>query len=635
MNIGGWSVGRAGWWVLGVAVVLFWEGVALGQGQQPPHRVEPVVVTATRLEEPLERVGASVSVISEEEIQSKQYRTVEEALRTVPGLDVQRSGGLGKLTSVRIRGAAPTQIQVLIDGARVKSPTTGDFDFSDLTTDNVERIEVVRGPQSTLYGADAIGGVINIITKRGVGKPTASVTAEGGNYETFRERAATSGKYGNLDVSLGVSRSDSQGQFPNDEFGGTSLFGQIGHPLPNNGRLAMVTRYTKAHRGIPFKTVFPAFDPNSEQDDESLVNTLQWTQPFTSIWEHRLSLSSFNSEITFQDPPDPGESGSTLRSQTDVRRLEADWLHHINLGKPDTVTLGFEWREERGNNKGTFDKSITTRALLLQNELRLFDRFFLTGGFRVDDHSTFGTEVTPRVALSYLVKEWGTRFKASWAEGFRAPTLNDLFYPGFPPCPPFGNQNLDPEKSKSFDAGAEQGFWQNRVKLGVTYFQNDFRDMIQFALVDPANYCFQAQNVGRARSRGVEVEASVEPINRLLLTAAYTYTDTRDITAGTELRRFPRNRAVLSALWEATDRIATHATVTVVSSQFEDKVLGRNAGYTRVDLGGYSEILRKWGILENLRLTATINNLLDEDYQETFGFPALGLNYLVGLTARF
>ncbi|PYM60509.1 MAG: TonB-dependent receptor, partial [Candidatus Rokuibacteriota bacterium] len=183
-------------WTVGMAVLGWLASGAAAEEPTEVRRAEPVVVTATRVEESLEQIGASVTVIPEETIREQGYRTVDEALRTVPGLDVQRSGSPGKLTTVQIRGANPSQIQVLIDGIRVKSTTTGDFDFADLPVDQIERIEVVRGPQSTIYGADAIGGVINVITKRGRGAPAGYLDFEGGNYTTFREQAGVSGSTG-------------------------------------------------------------------------------------------------------------------------------------------------------------------------------------------------------------------------------------------------------------------------------------------------------------------------------------------------------------------------------------------------------------------------------------------------------
>jgi len=605
--------------------------LALDEGvlAQEVERLEPVVVTATRIEEPLERIGASVSVITGEEIEARQYRTVEEALRAIPGLEVQRSGSPGRLTTVRIRGAGAQQIQVLIDGVRVKSTTSGDFDFADLTTDNIERIEVVRGPQSTLYGADAIGGVINIITKKGTGRPSGFVQAEIGNFDTFRERAGVSGAVGRWDFSLGVSRLDFGGQFRNDEHRNTALNGRVGLALPNRGQLSLTGRFTDAHRGLPFKTVFPDFDRNQEQDDTLFLLSGQWRQPWTAWYEHQLTLSTFGSELIFRDPPDPGETEPGFESEIDVRRREVDWLHHVHLGKLDTVTLGLEWRGEEGTNRGNFSKSITTRAAWLQNELRLFDRFFLTAGVRHDDNSAFGEKTTWRAAVSYLLKATGTRLKGSFAEGFRAPTLNDLFFPGF------GNPDLRPEESESWDAGIEQRFWQNRIWLGATYFRNTFKDLIQVVLVDPETFLFAPANVARARTQGVEVEGSIEPVDRLLLQVAYTHTDTEDLATGQPLRRFAPNRWSLTGSYEPRDGLTLTAQALIVSSQFESEALGRNPGYTRVDAGVIYRLPWRPGPVRNLQLSARVENLFDEEYEEVKGFPALGTHYIFGLRGSF
>ena len=232
------------------------------------RRTDPLVVTATRSEQPIEQTGASVSVVPEEAMRVQEYRAVEEVLRTIPGVQVQTSGSPGKLSTIRIRGANPTQVQVLIDGVRVKSLTSGDFDFADLTLDDIERIEVLRGPQSTLYGADAIGGVVNVITKRGKGPPSGFVDLEAGNYETFRERAGMSGSTGPWNYSLGVSRLDFGGQFDNDDHQLTSVNARLGYALPNNGEVSLTGRFQDGHTGVPFATVFPDFDPNRDQDQQ-------------------------------------------------------------------------------------------------------------------------------------------------------------------------------------------------------------------------------------------------------------------------------------------------------------------------------------------------------------------------------
>jgi vitamin B12 transporter len=603
----------------------------------PPEvrRTDPVVVTATRSEEPAEQTGASVTVVPEEQMRAQEHRAVQEPLRNVPGVQVQTSGSPGRLSTIRIRGANPTQVQVLLDGVRVKSLTSGDFDFADLTLDGIDRIEILRGPQSTLYGADAIGGVVQVITRRGQGPPSGFVDLEAGNYETFRGRAGVSGSEGPWSYTLGVSRLDFGGQFENDEHDVTSVNARLGYALPNNGELSLVSRFQDGHRGIPFATVFPDFDPNRDQDDRLWLLSLEWRQRWTSMWEHKLRVGGVDETLTFSDQPDPAHPFG-FRSDISTTRLEAEWYHFITPVPWNTITVGGEYRNETGEVKGSFDETIDSWAFVLQDQLRLFDRLFLTGGIRYDGNSEFADELTARVALSYLIKATDTRLKASWGQGFRAPTFNELFFPAFPPCPPFGNPGLRPEESDSWDGGVEQHLWERRVRLAATYFRNDFTDLIQSTLIDPANFCFQAQNVGKARTQGVELEGSIAPIDGLVLAVAYTYTDSEDRTTGDELRRIAPNALAVTASWEALPGLVLSGEVQVMSSQLEAPGQPRNPGYTVVNAAAsYRLPVKRWGFLSNITVHVRAQNLFNEDYSEVAGFPGLGTHVVAGLRATF
>ena len=334
-------------------------------------RAEPVVVTAERFEQRLEQTGASVTVVPEEAMQVHEYRQVDEVLRTVPGVQILTSGSPGKLSTVRIRGANPTQVQVLIDGVRVKSSTSGDFDFADLTLDDITRVEVLRGPQSTLYGADAIGGVVNIITKRGQGPPSGFLDLEAGNYETFRERAGVSGSEGPWSYSLGVSRLDFGGQFENDDHDLTSVNARIGYALPNKGELSLIGRFQDSHTGIPFATVFPDFDPNREQNQRLGLLSLEWRQPWTSIWEHRLRVSGVDETLELRDEPDP-EHPFAFPSDISTRRIEAEWYHYVKIVPWNTITVGGEYRNEVGEVKGSYEETVDSWAIVLQDH-QVFD----------------------------------------------------------------------------------------------------------------------------------------------------------------------------------------------------------------------------------------------------------------------
>src|SRR5712692_3326849 len=241
-----WSMRRQLVWLLALSLSL-----PLAARAQEPKSVDPVVVTATTVETPVEQLGASVSVVNGQDFQTYHYPTVDEALRNVPGVQIRRSGSYGKTTSITIRGANANQVQVLVDGLRVKSPTLGQVDLSDISPDLIERIEVIRGAQSTIYGADAIGGVINIITRKGTGGPfQASVQQDMGNYDTLASRATVSGAYKILNYALSASHFESNGQFQNDGTDANALSARVGVTLPWNSSLDFVFRYNKNDIGV-------------------------------------------------------------------------------------------------------------------------------------------------------------------------------------------------------------------------------------------------------------------------------------------------------------------------------------------------------------------------------------------------
>jgi vitamin B12 transporter len=616
----------------------------------PAPRTEttaPIVVTATKIEESLERVGAAVTVITEDELKTYNYPTVGDALRRVPGLEVQRSGGLGKLTEIRIRGTTPQQVQVLIDGVRVKSPTSGDFDFSDLSADQIERIEIVRGPQSTLYGADAIGGVVNIITKRGTGPFSVYASSEVGNLDTLRERVGFSGTYRIFDYAASASWFESNGQGPNDGFEQRALSSRVGVALPADGHVGLSFRYNRNATDLPVSFAIPTrpffvFDPDTRQQSETTTLSLQWDQKPVSWFEFHVRLGQFWNSLGFQNRFTSGDitagnfDAFNTDSQIDTQRREAEVVAAFHLGRWDTVTVGAEHRTESGRNRTigvfeegdrqVFSKQFETRSFFAQNELRLVDRVILGGGGRYDHNSVFGSATTPRASAVLLIPESGSKLRGTWGEGFRAPTLNDLFFPGF------GNPQLKPEHSESWDVGADQAFWGNRIRLSATYFENRFTDLIQAILIGGT---FLPINVARARSEGVEIGAEADLPADLQLSFNYTHTDTRDLMAHTPLRRVAPDRFNLGLTWNPSRRVAVYALAYIVSSQFESIGFPRNPAFHHIDVGGSYRLVEKRGTYPAVDFIARINNVTDERYMEVFGFRALGINALAGLRATY
>ena len=591
-------------------------------------QTDPVVVTATKVETPQSQLGAAVSIVTDDEVRTYHYSTVEDALRHVPGVEIQRSGSLGKTTSIKIRGAGAQQVVVLVDGMRVSSPTLGLTELSELTTDAIDRIEIVRGPQSTLYGADAIGGVVNIITKKGQGPPQGSVWVEGGSYGTMREQANVQGSFGGFNYNLSGSRYDTRGQFNNDDSDLTSVNGRIGYDFPWKGELSLTGRYSKLNLDLPVFSTIPrtVFDPNAQSQSETYFYSLAYRQPIFDWWDVRVRYGQWWNNAGFRNLPPPGSF--TTISQIDTRRQEAEVVTSFRMGSWNTLTLGYENRAEQGENRATFREAIETHSGFFEDQLAFFDRLFLSGGVRYESNSVFGHELTPRVGAALVIKETSTKLRATWGKGFRAPTINDLFFPGF------GNPDLQPEHSESWDAGFDQKLWKNRIRFGSTYFHNRFSNLIQIVF-DPVTFLAAPFNVGHAVTEGVETYVEVEPLDWLLVWANHTWTRTKDLDTGLPLRRFAENRWNAGVTVTPIERLTLFVQAHVVGKQFESTSVGRNPGYYRLDFGGTLRLLGRVGAMERLDLTARIDNVTDNRYDEVFGFRALGLNALVGLRAAF
>ncbi len=610
---------------------------------QDVSRLEPVVVTATKTETPAEQLGASVTVVTGEEIETYHYPTVDEALRSVPGVDIRRSGSFGKTTSLSIRGANPNQVQVLVDGVRVKSPTTGQAELSDFSPDLIDRIEVIRGPQSTLYGADAIGGVVNIITRRGKGPFGAWAEQQVGTYDTLRSTTGFTGSWRLFDYAFSASHFESNGQFKNDGVDQNALNTRLGLTLPGNTSVSFAARHNTTNTGAPIEftavplDIVPTIDPNTRQESETLVLSLDAHTRPVSWWESEARLSRFWNSLSFIDPPDPYACPPITFGVCDfpgrfkVERREAEWLNHFHVGAWSTSTFGLEYRHEHANVQGTsgFAPETHTASGFFQQQLRFFDRLFMSAGVRVEDNDVFGRSTTERGSLAYVIRAWGTRIRGGAGSGFRAPTFNDLFFPGF------SNPALVPERSFSYEFGVDQRLWDNRIRLGLTYFQTEFRNLIACCVFLAVPPFVTTGNIGRARSAGIELTSEVDLLDTLTAALNYTYTDTENLLTDRPLPREPRHRWNVRLTWAPVKPLSLFTAVHVVTEQWEPVGSVYNSGHTRWDVGGGYRVLGRHGLLAGLDLTARVDNLLDERYAEVRGFPALGRTMLFGVRAAF
>lgn len=598
--------------------------------------LEEVVVTATRIEEPLSITGSSVTVITEDDIRNQGALTVGEVLRNVPGIYVLQQGSQGSLTTAFMRGAASNQTLVLIDGVRVNSPANGIFDLSTLPAENIERIEIVRGPQSALYGSEAMGGVINVITKKGFGKPTFSGFFEAGNLRTTREGAAIEGSKEGSSWSFNLTRLDTDGFLDHDEFGSTNFSGLYRSDLRDDISLTFSGRFYDASKKLP-PVAGRFFDPTQEQDTRSALLALKVDHKMLDWWRNSLTTSIVDDRIRFNDPL------WSYRSNTDTLRKRAELLSSVDLSKDIKGIVGIELEEQTGEFNASdpfsgvtaYDKVVTNKAYFVETRMGWNDTISLTGGLRWDVHSTFGTTVSPRFSGSYLVKETGTKFKASIGEGFRSPTLNELFFPGF------GNPGLNPEKSVSYELGMEQHFLKGKGRFGITFFKTTFTDLIAFVPTSDPDYPFGIKpvNIAKALSEGFEVEGSIVAGYGITISGGYTHLRTVDRQTDEELLRRPNDSGFVQIQWDATKNIVMNLNATFVGERRDldpqSFLPKENPGFQKLDFALRWNLLRDAYRIKRLYAVLKIENLLNKNYEEALGFPAPPRTFLAGMMAGF
>jgi vitamin B12 transporter len=612
-----------------------------------PAKEKDVVVTASRVDEPARDVASDVTVIPSGDLKNAQQRMLSTALREVPALDVNQSGGLGGLTSVFIRGADSGQTLVLIDGVIVNDPIDADrgFDFANLTTDNIERVEVLRGPQSVLYGSDAMGGVINVITHRGQGDPHGSFLLEGGSFATYRGSAGISGGTALVNYSFGASHAQSAGissaasdlgNHERDGYRNDTFSGRIGvTPLEWLDVDVMA-------RGSQNRVDLDNGGGAGEDDLNRVQSTDLWlfrvaprARLFDGFWEQTLAFSVTSYDTHDDNPPDVagGAYGfSVFRS----RLVVLDWQHTLRLEDAQTLVVGFTFRQENGDSStASFDpafgpfvdvfgnQSAWIRSAYGEYRIHLWDRFTATAGARVDDHKEFGTHGTYRGTAAYVLEETDTKFRSTIGTGFKAPSLFELFSS-------FGDPNLKPEESVGWDAGIDQGFAGRAVVASVTYFRNNFTNLIEF---DSATSKYL--NVGRAGTSGVETAVRVLPIKPLDLRVSYTFTDTKDKTTGEELLRRPRHKAAARADYAVTEALHVNASYQYVGRRTDLDFSTFPATTVTLPDYGLVNLAASYKVSERVEVFLRGDNVLNRHYQEVLGFGTPGAAVYVGASVEF
>ncbi|MEP7246974.1 MAG: TonB-dependent receptor, partial [Gammaproteobacteria bacterium] len=597
---------------------------------------DSVVVTATRTEQPLSQVGQSISVIDAAAIHSRQTDSVVDLLRTLPGIAVARNGGVGNTTSVFIRGAETDQTVALIDGVKLNDPSSpgGGFNFANLLTGNIARIEVLRGSQSVLWGSQAIAGVVNVITKEPTDELTASARAEYGWRNTRSLVANLSDKFGPLAASVGAGdfRTDGISSF-NETRGGSERDGYRNYGAHAKFKYEVSDAVSVDLRGwySNGRTDFDGFaPPNFDFGDtrefgrtrEAVGYTALNAALFDGRFHNRLALAYTDTQRNNFDPD--GFVYETFNAAGTNRRFE----YQGTLDITDTVRTTFGAESERSRFTSVSFGGPPTRGEARINSAyaeilaRPLESLTTIAGVRRDDHDEFGGKTTTGASAVYTPNGGRTAFRASYSEGFKAPTLYQL-------QSEYGNGLLTPETAKGWEAGITQRFFNDTFEVSATGFRRDTHDLINFIscftpltgiCVDRANGTYD--NIGRARADGVELALALKPFDALEVQANYTNVDSENRSAGANfgkaLPRRPRETASAVVDYRWPFGLNTGITFTHAGKSFDNATNTREVeSYDVVDLRV------AYPVTAAFELQARVENLLDEKYETVFRYGTM------------
>lgn len=620
------------------------------------YRLDDVVVTAHRTPLSRDRVAHGATVLTGEELEARGIHRLSEALEEVPGMHVARNGSFGAATSLFTRGGESDYTRVLVDGIPLNRPG-GSFDAAHLTTTNVERVEVVRGPASVLYGSDAMTGVVQVFTGGGEGAPRGEAGVSGGTHGSLRWDASVSGGGETADYSFSLSRYTTDGLFRlNNEYENTVASGRV-DLTPGEGLEAGLTlRYSDNAYHYPTDAAGEPVDENAVSRNESAALGLDLGYELTPELEARVQVQTHQLTSATDDRPDgPADTlgAYAFESQQDVDRWGTDARVEYRPAAGTILTLGgsvenqdrdsFNRSESAfGTSRGSMDRSRGNRALYAQAVTQL-GPVSLSAGARVDDNEQFGTHDTYRGGATWELPT-GTLLRGSVGTGFKEPTFLENYSTGFVT----GNPDLDPERSRSWEVGVEQPLLDERLTLSATWFDQRFEDLIQFTFSPPEPGDPNYFNVAAARSDGLEATVTARPVERLELDASYTWTDTEVLDAGFDegenasfapgepLLRRPEHRASARARLDAGSGRFT-AGVSWVGERVDRDFSQRPAPRITLDPYATVNVSAEWtlfgdaGSRPDVTPTVRIRNLLDASYHEVANFPTPGRTIFVGL----
>ena len=620
---------------------------------------EIVVVTATRTPFPEQQSGASVSTLESGQLQVMQPVAASDAIRFLPGAVVNTVGQRGSQSSLFVRGGDSRYNKVLIDGVPVNDPG-GIFDFGTVPLAGADRLEFLRGAQSTLYGSDAMTSVVQIFTRTGsTESPEIRFGADGGNLFTAHGYASIAGAADRFDYNVFGDQFNTEGSGPNDDYSNSLQGGNLGAGLGSHATLRIRARHSNSRTGIQGEWYFNGLPPlppetNERARQNNFLGSAELTIIGPSRWQHRFTGFEYNHRTLNQnDVIDPnrvspfGEMDFIYRNTFHSNRAGFDYQGNYTERSWAHTTFGYEFEDENAFLTSLFSNSqhgLRLNHAAYAEQVLSRGRFSLILGARFVHNETFGNKGVPRAALTVQALRGdhylsGTRFRFSYATGIKEPRFEEVL-----PSLPFvlGSPTLKAEENRAFETGFEQSFLDGKYSLSAIYFNNHFRNQIDFQTLDPMTFVGQYVNINKSMAHGAELEVKGRLTSRLVLNGGYTYDSTQVLeapfafdafhAAGAPLLRRPKHSGslllnYLGSRWGAN--LGTSVVGRRADSDFFGFGIDHAPGYARVDLGGW------YALTSHVTAYANVENALNKQYEEVVGYPALGINVRAGLRFRF
>ncbi len=581
---------------------------------QQPTFTDTISVTATGTEESTGDVPLPVTVIDRDEIENAQEESVADMLRRSPGLNVMRSGDEGSAVSVFTRGTESDHTLAMFDGVRLISPYFGGYDWSLLPTAGLDRIEVARGPFSALWGADAIGGAVNVIPSRAGQGSAATLFAEGGNDDWQRLEGSVSWAGDGFDVYASAFDREGEGELVNSDFSNRQLMLDAGWSWGNGSRVGVLVQNVDAELGIPYSSP-GSLTPNRRQDTDQQLVAVPMRWHVNDDWQLELVASQVSRDLAFRDPDDPG--GYT-RSDTEADTVQTRLASRHSFAAHQ-LTWGGEWRSDEVTDSSSFGANLTDRSsdvasAFVQDVWKVHDSLRLIAGVRWDDAEEWGSEVSPRLAAGWQATSH-VELRAAYGHAFRQPSIGELYFPFS------GNPELEPEESDSFEAGLTWTGADSRITVNI--FQTDIDQLIDF---NYATYAFA--NVASAEISGAELAWDTQLTDSTLSSLSATWLDTEDVD-GLELLRRPEWSASWTIRGDLTGRLRGDLTVLWVDERADVDPI--TFGRTKLDGHLTGNLALSYTLMQGLELTVRAQNVADESYQEIAGYPAPGRRVTGGI----